>query len=40
MGRKTEKAAQRKSYKESFKNIKHGHGGRSVRKKQEAALGK
>lgn len=40
MGRKTEKAAQRKSYKESFKNVKHGHGGRSVRKKEEAALGK
>jgi hypothetical protein len=39
MGRKTEKAEQRKSYKESFKNIKHGHGGRPVKKKAEAALG-
>ena len=40
MGRKTEKEAQRKSYKESFKNVKHGHGGRSIKKKQESALGR
>jgi hypothetical protein len=40
MGRKQEKAQQRKSYKEAFKGVKHGHGGRAVRKKQEAALGK
>lgn len=40
MGRKTEKATQRKSYKESFKNVKHGHGGRPIKKKQESALGK
>jgi hypothetical protein len=35
MGRKAEKAAQRRTYKEAFKNVKHGHGGRSVRKKEE-----
>jgi hypothetical protein len=40
MGRKAEKQSQRKSYKEAFKNVKHGHGGRSVKKKQESALGK
>lgn len=40
MGRKQEKMQQRKSYKESFKGTKHGHGGRSVKKKQEFALGK
>lgn len=40
MGRKAEKAAQRKGYKESFKHVKHGHGGRSIKKKQETALGK
>ncbi len=40
MGRKQEKAAQRKQYQEAFKNVKHGHGGRSIRKKEEAALGK
>jgi len=40
MGRKQEKAAQRRSYKEAFKNVKHGHGTRSIRKKEEAALGK
>jgi len=40
MGRKKEKSLQRNSYKESFKNVKHRHGGRSVKKKQEFALGK
>jgi hypothetical protein len=40
MGRKAEKQSQRKSYKEAFKNVKHGHGGRAIRKKQESALGK
>jgi hypothetical protein len=40
MGRKADKQAQRKGYKESFKNVKHGHGGRSVKKKQESALGR
>ena len=40
MGRKQEKAEQRKKYKESFKGVKHGHGGRSIKKKDEAALGK
>ena len=40
MGRKQEKANQRKAYKEAFKNVKHGHGGRSIRKKAEAALGR
>ncbi len=39
MGRKMDKAAQRRSYKEAFKNVKHGHGTRSVRKKEESALG-
>lgn len=40
MGRKQEKAEQRKSYKESFKKVKHGHGSRAIRKKEESALGK
>ena len=40
MGRKQEKAKQRNKYKEAFKGVKHGHGGRSIRKKQEAALGR
>ena len=40
MGRKREKAEQRKMYKEAFEKVKHGHGGRSVKKKQEAALGR
>ncbi len=40
MGRKQEKAQQRKQYKEGFKDVKHGHGGRPVKKKQESALGK
>ncbi len=40
MGRKQEKAEQRRAYKEAFKNVKHGHGGRAIRKKEEAALGK
>ena len=29
MGRKQEKMAQRKAYKEAFKKVKHGHGGSS-----------
>ena len=40
MGRKQEKAQQRSKYKEDFKKVKHGHGGRSIKKKDEAALGK
>jgi hypothetical protein len=40
VGRKQEKAMQRKAYQEAFKKVKHGHGGRSVRKKEETALGK
>ena len=40
MGRKQEKAEQRRRYKEAFKKVKHGHGGRLVKKKGEAALGK
>jgi hypothetical protein len=40
MGRKQEKAEQRRRYKEAFKKVKHGHGGQPVKKKGEAALGK
>lgn len=40
MGRKQEKAEQRRQYKEAFKHVKHGHGGRAIRKKQESALGR
>ncbi len=40
MGRKKDKAQQRKNYKEAFKKVKHGHGGRPISKKEEAALGK
>jgi hypothetical protein len=40
MGRKQEKAEQRKTYKESFKKVKHGHGGRPIKKRDEAALGR
>ena len=40
MGRKQDKMQQRKQYKEDFKNMKHGHGGRPIKKKQEFALGK
>lgn len=40
MGRKQEKAQQRKSYHEAFKKVKHGHGTRPIRKKEETALGK
>jgi hypothetical protein len=40
MGRKQEKAEQRRRYREAFKNVKHGHGGRSVKKKDESALGR
>jgi len=40
MGRKQEKAEQRKQYKEAFSKVKHGHGGRFIKKKEEAALGR
>ena len=40
MGRTQEKAEQRKRYKEAFKGVKHGHGGRAIRKKEETALGR
>jgi len=40
MPRKQEKAQQRKDYKEAFKKVRHGHGGRPVKKKEEAALGR
>ena len=40
MGRKREKAEQRQQYKKAFKGVKHGHGGRPVKKRAEAALGK
>jgi len=39
MGRKQEKAGQRKQYKETFSKVKHGHGGRPIKKKEIAALG-
>ena len=38
---KREKAEQRRRYHEVFAKVKHGHGGgRSIKKKEEAALGK
>jgi hypothetical protein len=40
MGRKQEKQRQRKVYQESFKNVHHGHEARSIKKKDESALGK
>jgi hypothetical protein len=40
MGRKQDKTEQRNRYKEAFKGVKHGHGGRPIRRKQEAALGR
>lgn len=40
MGRKQEKAEQRKQYKEAFKKVKHGHGSLAIRKKEEAAPGR
>ncbi len=40
LGKKQERAAQRAAYKNAFKAVKHGHGGRSIRKKEETALGK
>jgi hypothetical protein len=40
MGRKHEKMAQRKAYKESFKRVKHGHGGLPIKKKEQQALGR
>ena len=39
MGSKMEKAAQRRKYHEDFRDVKHGHGTRAIRKKQESALG-
>jgi hypothetical protein len=38
MGAKMEKAVQRRKYHDDFKDVKHGHGTRAVRKKQESAL--
>ncbi len=40
MGHKEEKSRQKKAYHEAFKNVKHGHGTRAVRKKDESALGR
>ena len=40
VGRKQEKAQQRKKYQEAFKKVKHGHGGRPIKKREEAALGR
>lgn len=40
MGRKQEKMQQRKKYHDEFKVVKHNHGTRSIRKKDESALGK
>jgi hypothetical protein len=34
LGRKQEKAMQRKSYQEAFKKLKQGHGGRAIRKNE------
>lgn len=33
MGREQEKMQQRKVYEDSFKNVHHGHGGRTIKKK-------
>jgi hypothetical protein len=38
VGRKQDKAEQRKKYKESFRKVEHGHSGRPVRKIEETAL--
>ncbi len=40
MGRKQEKAEQRRRYKEVFKKVKHGHGGHPVKKKEKVASDK
>ena len=40
MGHKEHKAQQKKAYHEAFKNVKHGHGTRAVKKKDESALGR
>jgi hypothetical protein len=40
MGHKEKKAQQRQAYKAAFKKVKHGHGGRAIRKKEESALGR
>jgi len=40
MGKKAEKASQRQAYRNAFAKTRHGHGGRSIKKKDEAALGK
>jgi hypothetical protein len=34
------KAEQRRKYHEDFKKVKHGHGTRSIKKKDESALGR
>jgi hypothetical protein len=40
VSRKTEKAEQRRKYHEDFKTVKHGHGTRAIKKKDESALGR
>ena len=40
MGRKLEKMEQRKAYHDMYKKVKHGHGTRSIKKKDESALGR
>lgn len=40
MAKKQDKLEQRKKYKDAFKKVKHGHGGRPLKKKEEAALGR
>ncbi len=38
MAHKLEKEQQRRAYKEAFKKVKHGHGTRAIKKKDESAL--
>ena len=40
MGHKIDKAVQRRKYHDDFKAVKHGHGTRSLKKKEESALGR
>jgi len=40
LGRKADKAEQRRRYHEAFKHVKHNHGTRSIRKVDESALGR
>ena len=40
MGKKAEKERQRQAYKAAFKGVKHNHGTRSIKKKDESALGR